>query len=344
MTLVAGIDSSTQSCKVLVCDARTGHVVREGRAPHPDGTEVDPRAWADALDRAVAAAGGLDDVAAVSVGGQQHGLVTLDETGTVVRPALLWNDTRSAAAAADLVADLGGGQAWADAVGGGAARRDHRRQGALARRPRTGPRRPRCGTVPAARLAHVAARGSLRRRRARHRPQRRQRHRLLQRRRRLLPHRPPRPRAAWPPARAAPGGRTGRTGRGDGRGRRPRTRCRGQRRRGPRPRRARGRRDRLRRHLGRGLGRLGHPEPRSVRARRRIRRRHRPAPAARVHPQRGAGPRRHGRAARGRPRRTVAARAVGPARRRRSRAGAVPRGRAHPPTGPAPRARSTACA
>ncbi|MEZ7240850.1 xylulokinase [Rhodococcus sp. GXMU-t2271] len=117
MTLVAGIDSSTQSCKVLVCDARTGHVVREGRAPHPDGTEVDPRAWADALGRAVAAAGGLDDVAAVSVGGQQHGLVTLDETGTVVRPALLWNDTRSAAAAADLVADLGGGQAWADAVG-----------------------------------------------------------------------------------------------------------------------------------------------------------------------------------------------------------------------------------
>lgn len=117
MTLVAGIDSSTQSCKVLVCDAHTGRIVRQGRAPHPDGTEVDPRAWADALDRAVAAAGGLADVAAVSVGGQQHGLVTLDETGTVVRPALLWNDTRSAAAAADLVADLGGGQKWADAVG-----------------------------------------------------------------------------------------------------------------------------------------------------------------------------------------------------------------------------------
>lgn len=44
MTLVAGIDSSTQSCKVLVCDAATGEVVREGRADHPDGTEIAPAA------------------------------------------------------------------------------------------------------------------------------------------------------------------------------------------------------------------------------------------------------------------------------------------------------------
>ena len=51
-------------------------------------------------------AGGLDDVAAVAVGGQQHGMVCLDEAGEVVRPALLWNDTRSAGAAADLVAEL----------------------------------------------------------------------------------------------------------------------------------------------------------------------------------------------------------------------------------------------
>ena len=42
MTLVAGVDSSTQSCKVVVCDAETGAVVRSGTAPHPDGTEVDP--------------------------------------------------------------------------------------------------------------------------------------------------------------------------------------------------------------------------------------------------------------------------------------------------------------
>ncbi len=121
MTLVAGVDTSTQACKVVVRDADSGRLVREGRAPHPDGTEVDPAAWAAALDTAVAQAGGLDDVAAVSVGGQQHGMVCLDEAGEVVRPALLWNDTRSAGAARDLVDDLGGGEAgrraWAEAVG-----------------------------------------------------------------------------------------------------------------------------------------------------------------------------------------------------------------------------------
>ena len=41
-TLVAGVDSSTQACKVVVRDAAGGELVREGRAPHPDGTEVDP--------------------------------------------------------------------------------------------------------------------------------------------------------------------------------------------------------------------------------------------------------------------------------------------------------------
>jgi len=114
--LVAGVDSSTQSCTVVIRDADTGELVRHGRAPHPDGTEVDPAAWEAALGTAITAAGGLDDVEAVAVGGQQHGMVCLDEAGAVVRPALLWNDTRSAEAAADLVAELGA-QEWADAVG-----------------------------------------------------------------------------------------------------------------------------------------------------------------------------------------------------------------------------------
>lgn len=117
MPLVAGVDSSTQSCKVVIRDADTGELVREGRAAHPDGTEVHPQAWEAALGEALAAAGGLDDVDALSVGGQQHGMVCLDDAGEVVRPALLWNDTRSAGAAAALVSELGGGQAWADAVG-----------------------------------------------------------------------------------------------------------------------------------------------------------------------------------------------------------------------------------
>jgi xylulokinase len=115
--LVAGVDSSTQACKVVVREAATGRLVRSGRAAHPDGTEVHPDAWWDALQTAVAQAGGLEDVAAVAVGGQQHGMVVLDDGGRVVRPALLWNDTRSAGAAHELLAELGGGQAWADAVG-----------------------------------------------------------------------------------------------------------------------------------------------------------------------------------------------------------------------------------
>ncbi len=121
MTLVAGIDSSTQSCKVVIRDAETGKLVRQGRASHPDGTEVHPDAWWSALQAAITEAGGLDDVAAASVAGQQHGMVVLDADGEVVRPALLWNDTRSAGAAADLIEELGGGekgrQAWVDAVG-----------------------------------------------------------------------------------------------------------------------------------------------------------------------------------------------------------------------------------
>nr|WP_274636567.1 FGGY family carbohydrate kinase [Microbacterium bovistercoris] len=107
MTLVAGVDSSTQACKVVVMDAATGAIVREGRATHPPGTEVDPEAWWVALQAAITAAGGLDDVAAWAIGGQQHGMVALDEAGRVIRPALLWNDTRSAGAASDLIAEFG---------------------------------------------------------------------------------------------------------------------------------------------------------------------------------------------------------------------------------------------
>ncbi|HEX4323132.1 MAG TPA: FGGY family carbohydrate kinase, partial [Gaiellaceae bacterium] len=116
MTLVAGVDSSTQSCKVVVRDLDTGAVVRTGRASHPDGTEVDPEAWWRALLAAIADAGGLDDVAAISIAGQQHGMVVLDAEGRVLRDALLWNDTRSAPAALALIEEAGA-QALADGTG-----------------------------------------------------------------------------------------------------------------------------------------------------------------------------------------------------------------------------------
>ncbi|GLZ34256.1 xylulokinase [Lentzea sp. NBRC 105346] len=115
LMLVAGIDSSTQSTKVVVCDAATGVTVREGRASHPEGTEVPPAAWWQAFQEATAG-GLLDDVECIGVAGQQHGLVALDGDGEPVRDALLWNDTRSARAAADLVDELGAAT-WAERTG-----------------------------------------------------------------------------------------------------------------------------------------------------------------------------------------------------------------------------------
>lgn len=117
MPLVAGVDSSTQSCKVVIRDAETGALLRRGSAQHPLGTEIDPELWWTALQQAIHAAGGLDDVAAVSVGGQQHGMVCLDADGAVVRPALLWNDTRSAPAAQALIEETGGPGYWAETTG-----------------------------------------------------------------------------------------------------------------------------------------------------------------------------------------------------------------------------------
>ncbi len=115
-TLVAGVDSSTQSTKIVVCDARDGRVLRQASALHPAGTEVDPWRWWEAFG-AAAAGRLLDGVRAIAVGGQQHGMVLRDESGGIVRPALLWNDTRSADASADLVTELGGPGQWAQAVG-----------------------------------------------------------------------------------------------------------------------------------------------------------------------------------------------------------------------------------
>ena len=113
--LVLGIDSSTQSTKALLVDAETGQVLEERRASHPDGTEVDPRAWLAAVDDAAGPL--LERADALAVGGQQHGMVLLDDQGEVVRPALLWNDTRSADAATALIEEMGGPQASVEEIG-----------------------------------------------------------------------------------------------------------------------------------------------------------------------------------------------------------------------------------
>ncbi|HLK76081.1 MAG TPA: xylulokinase [Streptosporangiaceae bacterium] len=115
MMLVAGVDSSTQSTKVLLCQADDGTVVGQASAPHPDGTECHPELWWQALGKA--GRGLLDRADAIGVAAQQHGMVVLDEDGQVIRPALLWNDMRSAPQAAALIAELGGPSEWARRTG-----------------------------------------------------------------------------------------------------------------------------------------------------------------------------------------------------------------------------------
>jgi xylulokinase len=118
--VVIGVDSSTQSAKALAVDVATGTVVGRGRAAHAVNSggrrESDPAQWWQALGEALAQTGLADSAVAVSVGGQQHGLVTLDAAGDAVRPALLWNDVRSAPNARALAERLGPSE-WARRTG-----------------------------------------------------------------------------------------------------------------------------------------------------------------------------------------------------------------------------------
>lgn len=122
MALVAGVDCSTQSTKVLVLDPDDGRVVAAGAASHPvEGTggarETDPGEWELSLADALEATGRAAEIAAISVGAQQHGLVVLDAAGKPLRKAPLWNDTRGAGDAAHLVEAFGGPEECAKRVG-----------------------------------------------------------------------------------------------------------------------------------------------------------------------------------------------------------------------------------
>ena len=108
--LVAGVDSSTQSTKVELRELESGQLVARASAPHthtcwdPPVSEQDPQTWWEALAACFAQFADTDqaNVTAVSVAGQQHGLVLVGEDGAVLRPAKLWNDTTSAPQARDL--------------------------------------------------------------------------------------------------------------------------------------------------------------------------------------------------------------------------------------------------
>lgn len=122
MPLIIGVDSSTQSVKAELRDVDTGEVVASARRPHtsttPPCSEQDPGEWWSAMAAAVAevASGHRHDVAAISVAGQQHGMVVVDASGAVIRPAKLWNDTQSSPQSMQLVQRFGA-QQWAQACG-----------------------------------------------------------------------------------------------------------------------------------------------------------------------------------------------------------------------------------
>ena len=121
MPLVAGVDASTTATKVEVRDLDDGRVVGRASAPHPPTqpprSEQAPAAWWAAFESAWHQLG-APAAAAISVAGQQHGMVVLDRDRAVIRPAKLWNDTESAPDAAWLIGQLDGGRkAWAEATG-----------------------------------------------------------------------------------------------------------------------------------------------------------------------------------------------------------------------------------
>ena len=119
--LVAGVDCSTQSTKVLVVDLDSGEVVAQGRAEHQvtgvgGARETGPEIWWQALKTAVEETGKGGEIIGLSVAGQQHGLVTLDAHDQPLRPAMLWNDTRSAPQAQRLTEEWGA-EVWAERIG-----------------------------------------------------------------------------------------------------------------------------------------------------------------------------------------------------------------------------------
>src|SRR5512138_3683014 len=119
-TLVIGIDSGTQSTKVLVIDAKDGKVLAASAQEYdlipglpPGAKEQHPHTWRDAtasvMRRALRQAKAVAaEVKAIGVSGQQHGFVPLDKQGEVIRPAKLWCDTATAAECEEIMSKLGG--------------------------------------------------------------------------------------------------------------------------------------------------------------------------------------------------------------------------------------------
>ena len=121
MSITLGIDVGTSGTKTLAID-ETGRILASASAeypcehPRPGWSEQDPEHWWKATVETIGrvlADGGIDpaDVAGIGLSGQMHGSVFLDESGCVIRPALLWNDQRTAAECLEIETKAGGREA-----------------------------------------------------------------------------------------------------------------------------------------------------------------------------------------------------------------------------------------
>jgi xylulokinase len=128
-SLLIGVDSGTQSTKVLVVDAANGKVLGSASEAYdlipnlpPGAKEQHPETWKDATRKAMrkalkAAKARVGEVRAIGVSGQQHGFVPLDKQGEVIRPAKLWCDTSTTAECDQITERLGGMKATIRALG-----------------------------------------------------------------------------------------------------------------------------------------------------------------------------------------------------------------------------------
>jgi xylulokinase len=112
---LVGIDIGTSSAKGIAVNPESGSVIATVErdypvsSPHVGWMEQQPEAWLAAAREVLAALrADVPEVAGIGFSGQMHGLVCLDEGGAVIRPAILWNDQRSAPQCAAL--EQGGGR------------------------------------------------------------------------------------------------------------------------------------------------------------------------------------------------------------------------------------------
>src|SRR4051812_19707126 len=113
MALLAGIDVGTSSVKGLLVSSDDGEVVARAEVAHalstprPGWAEQNPEDWWSGAQAALAQLARAGEIAGIGLSGQMHGLVALDSNDQVLRPAMLWNDGRTAAECAEIEARIG---------------------------------------------------------------------------------------------------------------------------------------------------------------------------------------------------------------------------------------------